>query len=176
MEAMNSRPNGDLPDDAGVCALRAVDTSSACDGEGETLAPMRCSTRFDATDVRSLSIIAPPPPRLLPPCEVVPRKNSDSGNFDLVAISDLIARFSRSVSIRFEDNPTRMALVPIVYVLGGCAIETGDLVEMNVYFGLVWNGVQGVPELREAHEGSRAAQVQVVSVTVLDHLHVEPRE
>jgi len=69
-----------------------------------------------------------------------------------------------------------MALVPIVYVLGGCAIETGDLVEMNVYFGLVWNGVQGVPELREAHEGSRAAQVQVVSVTVLDHLHVEPRE
>jgi len=175
IEAMKSRANGDLPDDAEAGALLAVDMSSACEGEGETLAPMRCSTSFDATDVRSLSIIAPPPPIRLPPCDVVPRKNRDSGNFDLVAITVLITRFSRSVSIRFEDNTTRAALVPVFYVLCGCAIETGDLVEVNMCFGLLWNGLQGVSELWQAHEGSRAAQVHVVSVTVLDHLDVEPR-
>jgi hypothetical protein len=69
-----------------------------------------------------------------------------------------------------------MSLEPVLYVLGGCAIETGDLVEMNAYFGLVWNGFQGVPEFWQAHERNRAAQVHVVSVTGLDHPHVELRQ
>ena len=42
----------------------------------------------------------------------------------------------------------KMALVPILYDFDTCVVNVGDLVEMNVYFGLVWNRLEGLCELR----------------------------